>query len=139
MNWWISKLFCENTKWKIVPSPHYLKILLKLTKDGLSYSLKHDQKSISKIAFVPCFLLAVLIQNLENFSQKLLFVIQTSIISAWIRSDGWTIFLFCQVNTDLNKKFSFCEKFSKFCINRAKTKQSTNVTLEMDFWSSLRL
>jgi hypothetical protein len=35
VNWFISNLFCENTKRKIVSSPHYLKILIKSTKDGL--------------------------------------------------------------------------------------------------------
>ena len=123
VNWLITNFFCENTKWKIVFSPHYLKILIKSTNHGLSYSLKRDWKSISKITFVSGFVLALLIQNSNNFSQKLLFVFQISIILAWVRSDGWTIFLFYQDNADLNKKCSFCEKFPKFCINKAHTKQ----------------
>ena len=44
---------------------------------GLSYNLKLDQKSISKITFVLCFVLALLIQNLENFSQKLNFLFKS--------------------------------------------------------------
>ena len=36
---------------KKVSSPHYLKILSKLCKRGLSYSIKHDPKSNSKITF----------------------------------------------------------------------------------------
>ena len=140
--WWnflFQIFFCENTKWKIVPSPHYLEILLKSTKYGLSYNLKLDQKSISKATFVLCCVLALLIQNLENFSQKLNFLfksvltwqnknivhpsdlIQAEIMLVWITNS------------------SFCEKFSKFCINRANTKQGTNVILEIDFWSCLRL
>ena len=58
VNWLISHFFCDNTKWKVVSSPHYLKILLKYTKYGLSYSLKRDWKSISKITFVGGFVLA---------------------------------------------------------------------------------
>ena len=102
VNWLISHFFCNNTKWKVVSFPHYLKILLKSTKHGLSYSHIHDWKSISKITFVGGFVLALLIQNSNNFSQKLMSVIQNSIILAWIRSDGWTIFLFFQDNADLN-------------------------------------
>ena len=73
VNWLISHFFCDNTKWKVVTSPHYLKILLKSTKHGLSYNLKRDWKSISKITFVGGFVLALVIQNLKNFSQKQLF------------------------------------------------------------------
>ena len=36
---------------KKVSSPHYLKILMKLSKHGISYSLKRDPRSISKITF----------------------------------------------------------------------------------------
>ena len=43
--------FWGNTKWKIVSFPHYLKILKKLSKHGINYSLKHDPRSISKITF----------------------------------------------------------------------------------------
>ena len=31
--------------------PHYLKILMKLSKHGISYSLQGDMRSISKITF----------------------------------------------------------------------------------------
>ena len=51
VNWFISKKFWGNTKWKKVSSPHYLKILIKLSKHGISYSLKRDPRSISKITF----------------------------------------------------------------------------------------
>ena len=51
VNWFISKNFWEKTKWKKVSSPHYLKILIKLSKHGISYSLKCDPRSISKITF----------------------------------------------------------------------------------------
>ena len=40
VNWFISKFFWGNTKWKKVSSLHYLKVLNKLNKHGLSYSLK---------------------------------------------------------------------------------------------------
>ena len=36
---------------KKVSSPHYLKILVKLSKHGISYSLKCDPRSSSKITF----------------------------------------------------------------------------------------
>ena len=55
VNCLISNFFCENTRWKLVSSPHYLKILIKSTKHGLSYSLKRDLRPISKITFVSPF------------------------------------------------------------------------------------
>ena len=51
VNWFISKFFWGNTKWKKVSTPNYLKILIKLSKHGISYSLKRDSRSISKITF----------------------------------------------------------------------------------------
>ena len=36
---------------KKVASPHYFKILMKLSKHSISYSLKLDPRSISKITF----------------------------------------------------------------------------------------
>ena len=36
---------------KKVSSPHYLKILMKLIKHGISYNLKRDPSPISKITF----------------------------------------------------------------------------------------
>ena len=36
---------------KKISSPHYLKILMKLSKHGISYSLKRDPRSMSKITF----------------------------------------------------------------------------------------
>ena len=88
VHWVVSKIFGENTKWKIPSSSHYLNILVKSINHGLSYSLKHDQESISKITFVPCFVLSILIQKFDNFQQRLLFVIQICIILAWKRSYG---------------------------------------------------
>ena len=55
VNCLISIFFCENTRWKLVSSPHYLKILIKSTKHGLSYSLKRDLRPISKITIVSPF------------------------------------------------------------------------------------
>ena len=51
VNWFISNFFWGNTKWKKVSSPHYLKILMKLIKHGISYNLKRDPSPISKITF----------------------------------------------------------------------------------------
>ena len=36
---------------KKISSPHYLKILMKLIKHGISYNLKRDPSPISKITF----------------------------------------------------------------------------------------
>ena len=104
----------------VVSYPYYLKILIKSIKHGLSYSLKRDQKSISKISFVPGF---VLIQNFDNFS-KTLFVIQIWIIFAKIRSFEWRLFLFY--------------KYNAVSIGIIKT-QGTNVILEIGLKSHLRL
>ena len=38
-----------NTKWRKVSSPHYLKNLMKLNKHCISYSLKRDSRTISKM------------------------------------------------------------------------------------------
>ena len=83
VHWLISKKkIARIPNEKLYHPTHYLKILIKSTKHSLSYCLKHDRKSISKITFVPGFVLALLIQNFDSFSQKLLFVIQISNILA---------------------------------------------------------
>ena len=111
VNWFISIFFCETTKWKTVLFPQCQKILIKLSKHGLSYSLKHNLRSISKITFYANWRVSPIdIEIWELFKQKLLFVIQISIILAWIRSDGWKIFSFYQDNPDLNKKIQFLWK-----------------------------
>ena len=89
-SWSISNFFCKSTKWKKVSSPHYLKISIRLSKRGLSYSLKHDGRSISKITFFPIWELTLLIQSFEKFSKKTLMVnIQICNILAWMRSVWW--------------------------------------------------
>ena len=55
VNCLISKFFFGNTRWKLVSSSHNLKILIKSTKHGLSYSLKCDPRPISKFTFVSHF------------------------------------------------------------------------------------
>ena len=55
VNCLISIFFCGNTRWKLVSSSHYLKLLIKSTMHGLSYSLKCDLRSISKFTFVSPF------------------------------------------------------------------------------------
>ena len=56
VNWFISNFFWRNTKWKKVSCSHYVKIWMKLSKHGISYSLKHDPRSISKIIIECIFL-----------------------------------------------------------------------------------
>ena len=51
VKWFISNFFWGNAKWKKVSCPHYLKIWMKWSKHGISYRLKHDPMSISKITF----------------------------------------------------------------------------------------
>ena len=69
VNWFISKSFWGNTKWKKVSSPHYLKILMKLSKHGISYSLKRNTRSISKITFYANLRVSQLIQRFDIFSK----------------------------------------------------------------------
>ena len=64
MNWFISKIFWGNTKWKNISCPHYLKILMKLSKHGISYTLRHDPRSISKM---PIWLLTLLISSIDFY------------------------------------------------------------------------
>ena len=108
--------FCENTKWKKVSYQNYLKIVIKLSKHGLSYSLKCDPRSISKIT-----LFADL--SVKSYWYGALFFSKNCIIfpklkdyqanpSNWPHSD--------QYIADLNNKQQFLfEKFSNLCINRA--------------------
>ena len=46
-----SQLYWGNAKWKYVLRPHYLKILMKLSKHGISYSLRRDPRSIIKALY----------------------------------------------------------------------------------------
>ena len=76
VNCLISRFFCENTRWKLVSSSHYLKLLIKSTMHGLSYSLKCDLRSISKFTFVSPFDT----EPWKKFLPKMLFLIQIIII-----------------------------------------------------------
>ena len=83
------KFFWGNTKWKKVSSPPYLKISMKLSKHGFSYSFKHDPRSISKITFYANLRLCPIDTELLSFFKKVLLVIQVSNNLAWMRSVGW--------------------------------------------------
>ena len=75
-----------------ISCPHYLKILSKLSKHGLSYSLKRDSRSISKITFFANRRVSSIDTKLwEFFKQKLLLVIQISNIVVFMRSVGWIL------------------------------------------------
>ena len=54
---------------KKIASPHYLKISMKLSKHGISYSLKRDLRLISKITF--CANLSVCPIDIINFFKEL--------------------------------------------------------------------
>jgi len=69
-NWLISKFFWGNNKWKKVSSPHYLKIPMKLSKHGISYSLQRDPRSISKITFYANLRVSPIDTELWYFFQK---------------------------------------------------------------------
>ena len=71
VNCLISKIFWGNTRWNLVSSPYYQKILIKSIKHGLSYSLKRGLRSISKSTFVSPFWHKALKKKI----QKMLFVI----------------------------------------------------------------
>ena len=95
--------FRENTKWKKGSYTHYLKILIKLSKHGLSYSLKRDWRSISKITFYANWRVSPIDTEIwELFKQKLLFVIRRmrSVVE-WI---CLIIFQFWKDNTVFWKK-----------------------------------
>ena len=89
---------------------------MKLSKHGISYSLQHDPRSISKITFYANLRVSPIDTELWYFFKRMLFVIQVSNTLAWIRSVGQTIFLFHQKMLIWIKKKSV---LSKFCINRA--------------------
>ena len=99
MNWFISKYFCGNTKSKILSSPHYLEILINLSKPGLSYSVKHDPSSISKITFYASLRVSPIDAEFWWFFLKKLF--KTAIPSTeWGQLDGF-IRQFCKDNAVL--------------------------------------
>ena len=72
VSWFTVTFFCENAKWKKVSYPHYLEIVIKLSKNGLSYSLKRDPKSISKITFLPIRVLSPIDTELYFFQKTVL-------------------------------------------------------------------
>ena len=74
-------------------------------------------------------MLSLLILKLDNFSQKLLFDIKICIILTWKRLFGWKLFFSTKIMLLWTKNSSFCEKLSKFCINRANKNKA-----QMWFW-----
>ena len=102
VNCFISIFFWGNTQWKKVSSQHSLKNLMKLSKHGISYSLKCDPRSISKITFYANLRVRPIDTELWYFFQK--FFIQVSNTLVWMRSVWWlcwTVF------------FRFCEFFEQ--------------------------
>ena len=89
VNWFISKIFGGNTKWKKVSSPHYLESLMKLSEPGISYSLKRDPRSISEITFYANLRISPIGTEIWYFFKKMLFFIHVSNTLAWMRSVGW--------------------------------------------------
>ena len=90
VNWFISTFYCENTKWKQVSYQHYLTILIILSKHGLSYSLKCEPRSISKITFYANLSVSPIDTELWDFFQTKTAVIfsdqQYLHSEVWIRS-----------------------------------------------------
>ena len=88
VNWLISKFFWGSTKWNKVSYPHYLKILMKLSKHDISYSLKRDRKSISKITFYANLRVSPIDTELWYFFKSFLF--KSAIPwSEWDQLDGF--------------------------------------------------
>ena len=116
VNWFTSTFFWENTKWKKVSYPHYLKIVIKLSKHGLSYSLKRDLRSISKITFCAN-------SSVKSYWYRALFFSKNCIFFPKLKD--------CQANpsnsphsdqciADLNNKQQFLfEKLTNLCIQLA--------------------
>ena len=129
VNCLISKFFCENTRWKLVSSSHYLKLLIKSTMHGLSYSLKCDLRSISKFTFVSPFDT----EPWEFFSQKNAisysnhhYLDKKRDYLSYCSYSGKHIF-------DLNNKQLF------IFFQRLEPKGLTNILLEIDLRPLLRL
>ena len=76
--WWTG--FWGNTKCKNVSSPHYLKILMKLSKHGISYSLKCDPRSISKITFYANLRVRSIDTELRYFFKIWTLVLNTTVL-----------------------------------------------------------
>ena len=85
------------------------------------------------------FLLALLIQNFDSFSQKLLFFVRSSINFVEKKSFYPNDLFQAKIKQILITNSRFCQKLLSFCINKDNTKPGTNVILEIDFWSRLRL
>ena len=85
------------------------------------------------------FLLALLMQNFDNFSKNCYFLFKVA-LSLQKKKSFYPNNLFqAKIMQILITNSSFCEKLTSFCINKDNTKPGTNVILEIDFWSRLRL
>ena len=130
VNCLISNFFCENTRWILVSSPHYWKILFKSTKHSLSYSLKRGLRSISKNTFVSPFDTRLWKRNSNAVcysNQKYLGLNKS------IRMDN--LFYFTKIMMICRRNSIFGRKNSQGSV----TKGLTNVILDIDLRSRLRL
>ncbi len=91
--------FCENTKWKKGSSPHYLKMIIKLSTHGLSYSLKHDPRSIYKKPFYANLRVSPIHTELWEFFKKTCWLLFKSAIfwPEWGHLDGFAKWSFDHV------------------------------------------
>ena len=110
--------FLWNYKMKKVLYRHYLKIVIKFSKYGLSYSLKSDQRSIFKITHCANSSVKSYWYRALSFSKNCIIFPKLKDYQAnpsnWPHSD--------QYIADLNNKQQFLfEKFSNLCINRANS------------------
>ena len=134
VNWFISNFFCENTKWKKVSSPHYLKISSKLSKHGLSYSLKRDPRSISKITFYANLRVSPIDTELSGLKNKCCLLFKSAISwPEWGQLDG-----FAKWSFNFAKITSSLKKIKALSIGLT-LKLAQNVILEIDLRSCLRL
>ena len=77
--WWTgsSQKFLRKYQMKKVSFSHYLKILMKSSKHGISYTLKRHPRSLSIITFYANLKVSP-IQSFDDFSKTMLFVVQVS-------------------------------------------------------------
>ena len=101
-----------------------------ITQLSFSYSLQCDRKSISKITFVPGFVLDLLIQNFNIFHKKCCLLLKSALFQPEQgHLDGQYSYFMYQDNADLNKKQQF---YQSSVINRA----NSFYVIHFPYWST---
>ena len=119
------KFFLRKYQMKKVSCPHYLNMLMKLSKHGISYSLKRDPRSISKITFYANLSVSPIDIKLQ-FLQRIAVSLQNSKII--LQSHPTEVIQAKVLVTWITNSIVF-EKLSKLCINRA----NSQIGIKCDF------